>query len=448
MISRKKFLRLAGLGIVASLTPSLIFSQTFQELPLTDDVKTLLKKARRLRKQGKLNQAKNKYQEVLSIDPTEIRAYNGIRKIFLAKKKQEYQVIQLYQQAVDNIPNNLRIKKRLYNQYIKVALGNKKVASQLNIPGRILVYVKEQYEALLLQNYPGKKNLRKELEKVNKYIALNVDITDSRKNTELKKYRKENRKTHKNRFNHLTAQETTQALSVLKSKAVSADRIPQIREMSRINVMAFRKEKNYAEALNASLVYLNTINKSDPYFIKQFRELSKQLRSYDNLISFEQYNHSKKKNFWSALALFDAYFRKSENENVSGNSMMDSLIQELNIKSRTPQQIFEVITRQIKYNILKDNFGQAKTQILELCKQRMGISDAHTVDRLNLIIAKYYAKQNDSENKNQILKIINNPKGFLENQDELTRHIALINMNRSAKKFIHLQQLQQNINNL
>lgn len=448
MISRKKFLRLTGLGIAASITPNLILSQTFPKSLLTDDVKALLKKAKKLRKQGKLNQAKSKYQEVLAIDPAEVRAYNGIRKILLSKKNQESQVIQLYQQAANNIPNNLKIRRRLYSQYVKVALGNKKLIPQLNIPGRILMHVKGQYETLLNQNYPNKKNLAKELAKINKYITLNVDTTDARKNKALKDYRKENRRAHKNRFSHLAAHETAQALTVLQAKTASIDRVPQIREMSKVNILALRKEKNYPEALNASLDYLNTVSKSDPYFIKQFRELSKQLKSYDNLIAFEQYNHTQKKSFWSAVSLFDAHFNKSEHESSTGSTIMDSLIQELKMKSATPQQIFELYTRQIKYNLLKNNFESAKTQLLELCKQKMGISDAHTIDRLNLIIAKYYARQNDQANKNKILKIINKPNGFFENQDELTQHIALINMNRSHKNPIHLQQLQQNINNL
>ncbi len=116
--------------------------------------------------------AKNKYEQVLALDTSEIRAYNGIRKILLSQKHKELQVIQLYQQASANIPTNLRIKRRLYSEYIKAALGNKKIIGHLNIPdGRILTYVKERYEELLLQNYPNKKNLEKELSKINKYIA-------------------------------------------------------------------------------------------------------------------------------------------------------------------------------------------------------------------------------------------------------------------------------------
>ncbi|MFC4686127.1 tetratricopeptide repeat protein [Epilithonimonas pallida] len=449
MISRKKFLHLAGLGIVSSLVPNFIFAKFIKSSSTDNDIPTLLRAARRLRKQGRLNAAKNKYEQVLALDTSEIRAYNGIRKILLSQKHKELQVIQLYQQASANIPTNLRIKRRLYSEYIKAALGNKKIIGHLNIPdGRILTYVKERYEELLLQNYPNKKNLEKELSKINKYIALNVDTVDTRKNKALKKYRRENRNAHKQRFNHLTAQETVQELAVLKAKVPSNDRLPQIREMSKVNISALRAEKDYNGALDAANTYLETIDKSDPYFIKHFRELSKQLNNLDNLIRFEDYNHTQKKTFWSALALFDVYFKQSEILNSSGSPIMDSLLHEISTKSENPQQNFETATRRIKYLILKGDFTGAKTKLFELCRQKGGTSDAHSIDRVNLIIAKFYSKQGYSTDKSRILEIVHNPTRFIENEDELTRHTALLNLNRSNSKPIHLQQLQQNINNL
>jgi len=164
----------------------------------------------------------------------------------------------------------------------------------------------------------------------------------------------------------LTAQETVQELAVLKAKVPSNDRLPQIREMSKVNISALRAEKDYNGALDAANTYLETIDKSDPYFIKHFRELSKQLNNLDNLIRFEDYNHTQKKTFWSALALFDVYFKQSEILNSSGSPIMDSLLHEISTKSENPQQNFETATRRIKYLILKGDFTGAKTKIFEL----------------------------------------------------------------------------------
>ena len=449
MISRKKFLHLAGLGIASSLAPNFLFAKFLNHEQAADDVPALLKAARRLRKQGRLNAAKTKYEQALALDTSEVRAYNGIRKILLAKKNKELQVIQLYQQAISNLPNNVRFRQRLLNQYANAALGNKKILTQLNIPSsRPLLYVKEKYEEMLLQNCPNQKNIQKELAKINKYIALNVDTSDVRKNKELKKYRRETRNTHKKRFDHLTAQESTVALTTLKAKEASVDRAPQIREMSKVNVFALRKEKDYTGALAASQTYLDTIDKSDPYFIKQFRELSKQLDNYDDLLAFEQYNHSKKNTFWSGIALFDAHFKKNDLQNISGSALMDTLILTLKQRSENPQQNFEVATRQAKYFIQKGDLLSARSKLIEICSNKNGISDAHTIDRVNLIIAKYHSKQGNSEGRSQILEIIHNPKKFIEHQDELVSYTGLLNLNRSNSNPLHLQQLQKNINNL
>lgn len=449
MITRKKFLHLTGVGVLYSLVPNFILANNFFDPSDTDDVSSLLKTAKKLRENGRYVRAKNKYEDVLDIDPSEIRAYNGIRKILLSKKNQELPVIELYQDALTNVPESKKIKRRLYNQYTKVALGNHKIVDQLDVPNeRVLVFVKEKYEELLSQNYHNKKNLEKELEKINKYIDLKVDIEDVRKNKELKKYRKENRQAHKARFDHLSAAETSEKLLELKSREFSNDRLPQIREMSKVNIVAHRKEKNYSMALNASYTYLNKIDNTDPYFIKQFRELSKQLNNYDKLILFEESNHSRKNTFWSAIALFDAYFRLSEKQGLGGSSNMDSLIQKIATKSESPQQHFETATRQIKYLILKQDYTTAKSKLLELCKQKMEISDAHTIDRVNLIIAKFYAKQGDTSNKSQIFEIINNPKAFVSSPDDLVSATALLNLNRSNDNPLRMHQIQQNINNL
>ena len=302
---------MGSLGILSVLTPGFLFSNTISNS--NPDTIALLKKARRYRKQGKLNLAKSTYQEVLTIDPTEVRAYNGIRKILLNKKNKEFEVIQLYQQALKHIPNNLRIKRSLYNEYSKAALGNRKVLQQINIPGRMLLHVKSKYEEMIAA-YPEKKNLQKQLEKIEKYIQLNLDTENPHNNRPLKAYRKQQKKNHKKRFDVLPAQKTTLMLAELEAKPISNDRAQHIREMSKVNIKALRTEKRYSEALDASEVFLNTKNSTDPLFIKQFRDLAKQLHQHDRLLSFETKNHATKYTFWSAVSLFDAYYRKAEKQ--------------------------------------------------------------------------------------------------------------------------------------
>lgn len=445
MITRKRFLLLGSLSIVSTLIPGFIFSNT--TLQSNPETLNLLKNARKYRKQGKLNLAKTTYQEVLVIDPTEVRAYNGMRKILLSKKNKEYEVIQLYQQALIHLPNNLRIKRSLYNEYFKAALGNRKVLNKINIPGRMLTYVKSRYEEMLI-TYPEKKNLQKQLEKIEKYIQLNVDTENPHNNVLLKAYRKEQRKIHKKRFDGLPAQRTTLMLAELEAKPISDDRAQHIREMAKVNIKALRSEKKYNDAFYASENFLNAKNSTDPYFIKQFRDLAKQLNEYDRLLTFEINNHAVKNTFWTAVSLFDAYYRKAESQNLSAPIVMDSLVQFMTEKSNNPHQQFEVETRRIKIELLKNNLSQAKNKIINQCTEMMGISAPHSIDRMNVIIAKYYINKGDDEAKNVIISIATQPKSFLENSDEIKKSTALMNMERSYDNPVHIQNLQKKLASL
>lgn len=445
MITRKKFILLGSLSFVSALIPNFIFSNILST-ENSEDITSLLKKAKKFRKQNKLTLAKNVYEDVLVIDPTEIRAYNGIRKILLSKKNKEYQVIQLYEQALANIPTNVRIKQRLYNEYFKAALGNKKVFQKLNISGRPLVYIKEKYESLLTEN-PGQKNLEKQLAKVQKYINLEVDTKKPHQNHALKNYRKDQRNLHKHRFGKPTSQETNLRLSALAAETFSEDRLSQEREMSKINILALRSEKKYSEALAATFKYLNTKSASDAYFMNQFRNLSKQLNEYDKLIIFEQQNHNAKKSFWSGIALFDAYMRKAEKNNQTF-SQMETLLQFLTENTNNPGYQFEVVTRKIKSNLLNNNITDARNLIIEQCKEKMGSIDAHSIDRINLLAARYYVKVGQSDKKYKILNIISDPSLYFQNQDELISCLALMNSKRSNKNLVHLDNLRKNINKL
>lgn len=436
---------MGSLGILSTLTPGFLFSNVIYKS--NPDTIALLIKARRYRKQRKLNLAKTTYEQVLAIDPTEVRAYNGIRKILLNKKNKEFEVIQLYRQALTHLPNNLRIKRSLHNEYFKAALGNKKVLQQINIPGRMLIHVKERYEEMIVA-YPEKKNLQKQLEKIEKYIQLNVDTENPHNNRSLKAYRKQQRKNHKKRFDELPAQMTTLMLAELVAKPISDDREMHIREMAKVNIKALRTEKRYSEALLAAENFLNTKNASDPHFIKQFRDLAKQLNQYDKLIMFESQNHQLKNTYWSAVSLFDAHNRKADNQSQSAPLIMDSLVVFMTEKLNDPNQLFELNTRKIKLDLLKNNFPQAREKIVIQCKEMMGISATHYIDRMNVIIANYYRKIQDDESRNAIVSIAMNPRFYFESDDEMKKSIAIMNMRRSYDNPIHIQNLQKKLASL
>ena len=127
---------------------------------------------------------------------------------------------------------------------------------------------------------------------------------------------------------------------------------------------------------------------------------------------------------------------------------MDSLVQFMTEKSNDPHQQFEINTRKIKIDLLKNNLINAKDKILNQCNEMMGIPASHSIDRMNVIIAKYYKKNGDDEAKNSIISIAIDPKSFLESDDDLKKSIALMNMRRSYENPIHIQNLQRKISSL
>lgn len=445
MITRKRFLLLGSFGILSTLIPEILFSKTLFYSGVNDsDIKVLLTKAKRYRKQKKYNLAKITYEEVLALDPSEIRAYNGIRRILLDKKNMEYEVILLYQKALVNLPNNIKLKYRLYNEYFKASIGNKKIIQNLNIPGRALTYIRDKYEELL-KEHPEKKSIQNQLNKINKYIYLNVDTENPHNNNSLKSYRREQKKNFKNRFNGINSQQALNKLSILESKPFSEDRKRHIREMQKVTIKALRKEKKYADALDLSSSILN--NNLDPYFIKHFRSLAKQQKQYDKLLSFEIKNHNSKRTFWSAIALFDAQVLNSEYFDTLYPNL-SNLLDFIENKASTPNELFEVITRKIKNDIVKNNLTDAKLKIITQCKDMIGTSNTHDIDRMNVIVAKFCKKEGNNNLKSQIVNIALNPKSFVDNDNDFIRILANLNVNRNFKKSIHIQNLQKKINSI
>lgn len=99
-MTRKKFIILSSLGFFSSLIPNYFFSNSKNSI-LSFNANALLKQAADLRKAKKYNQAKNLYQQIINQFPNEIRAYDGLRKVMLAKGKQEFEVIKMFRKGIE-----------------------------------------------------------------------------------------------------------------------------------------------------------------------------------------------------------------------------------------------------------------------------------------------------------------------------------------------------------
>ncbi len=324
MLTRKKFLAITSLGVLSTLFPNYLFSSSLN-LKSLDGLNVLLKRAADYRRAGKYFKARTIYDQIISTIPQEIRAYDGIRKIMLVKGKQEFEVIKVYKNALQLNPGNIRIKERLFKEYFKVAIGNKKISTTVNLGKRTLLDVKEKYENFLL-NHPNKKNIAKQLERINRMIDSNIDTNlDARRNSKLKTFKKQHRKLYKRRFDSLSTDKVNEKLGKLLSKPVSVDRKRHIRELNKIYIQRLRKEKNYVLALDKAVAFYQ-LDKNDSLSLKMTRDLAKYTRNYNLLVSIERENHSLKNNFWSACALFDSLTRKNEHQKTTLPTEAETLL--------------------------------------------------------------------------------------------------------------------------
>ena len=445
-MNRKKFLALGSLSIFSLFVPNYLFSKEKNQSS-SFDVNVLLKNAKNLRKQGKNNQAKQIYQQIISQYPTEIRAYDGMRKILLSQKKKEWEVILMFKSALLLNPNNVALKQRLYREYFNAVLGNKKVKKLINFNGRLLGDIKQKYETFV-QNHPNNQNLQQQYIKIQRLFNANADSQSAKTNTALKSYRKNQHKNFKKRFQNTTKSELETKLNTLLAKPSSPDRKQHIRELHNLIVQRHRKDKNNLAALNKAIAYYNNFDKQDPLFLKYIRDLSKVQKNYNLLIDIETQNHTLKNTFWSGIALLDAHLKKAENQNSSISSQINSIIQFLDLNIDTPDMKFEFNTRMIKIDLLKNQTDVAKDKIMVECKNMYGSSNTHSIDRMNVLIAKYYSKKGDSAGKKRILNIVSDSQSYIENSDPLIKSIALMNQNRISNKPIHLQNLQKLISKL
>lgn len=445
-MNRKKFLSLSSLGIFSLFIPKFIFSKDSPK-HLPTDVNALLKSASDLRKQKKYNQAKQIYEQIISLFPNEIRAYDGMRKALLSEKNKEWEVILMFRTALALQPNNMDLKRRLYKEYMNASLGNKKIKKMIGFNGSLLSEVKDKYESFTNINARS-KNSDKHYFKICKMVEFKADSENPHKNKALKTYRKEHCKKFKDRFALLTASEVEQKLNVLLAKPHSKDRNQHIRELYVHSCKKLRKEKNNIEALNKAITYYNTVDKKDPLFLKYIRDLSKLQQKYDILITIETQNHALKNSFWSALALLDAHIKKTEHQHVYLPSIVPSLLTFLEKETDTPDKKFELITRKIKLDILNNQLTAAKDKILGQCKNMYGISNTHSIDRMNMLIAHYFMKSGDHATKNKIVNIAINPHSYIDSSDNLVQALALINQNRNFTKITHVENLQRLISKL
>lgn len=400
----------------------------------------MLTEASAKRKSGLLNEAMSIYNNIISINSNEIRAYDGIRKILLQSKYNELEVLNLYLNGFTLNPSNIFFKQRIANEYMRLALGNKKFNDQLNLQEDLLEKAKIYLEQVNLE-IPTNEQIQKILEKVDFKLNANANTIDARLNEELKAYRKEKHLNYKNRFNGITITEIKLKLDELIEKPSDSFRDVHVRELYRIYI---KKLKDYGQIELASQYTkeLYLFDNKDSRSLKIARNICKKDEKYEVLEVIERNNDARKKSFWSKIALFDVLYKRYKKEGVGSLNEMTNILAFANTKKFSFYHIFEYKVRQVKLALIKNNTVEAKSLLNNFGDSLIGTSSAHFINKYNLLCIEYFLKIQDLEKAKTVYEIALK-QNEVDVSDTFLKKIILVNSEKDNKKEIHNERLNK-----
>lgn len=440
MVSRKQFLQLSALSVGSLLIPSYFFSKNknFSLTLPSEDINSMLQAAKGLCKEKKWQKAKLKYEQILKANPQEVRAYDGLRRCFFQKAKQESAYLQILEKAAEQFPNNKNIQQRLCSQYISIAVGNKKLSKLKN--SNLLLFAQQKL-ITLQQNYPYDSCLQNQLLKVNNLIEINAGQLHHKKNSASKKKHKQNQKVFKTRFHSVSDDILTQKLALLKSKIFNKDREKHIRELYLTLINRKIKNKNFDDSLTIAVEYHN-LYPTDKSAIYWIRRLTKAQGKDQLALQSEDKNHQTKQTFWSAYTYFSAV-KKYQSTNTS---VLEQLMMQMNQKKTDENQNFLLNCQQIDLLLIQNQTVQLENKINDLLSSKSGIKNTSIIDTINVLIIKYLKNTHQEDFIKTIPYIIANSKNLLNSPVEWQKKIAKLNMNRSFSNPNHMMKLQSYIN--
>lgn len=470
--SRRKFIIssvLSTAGLTVFSTP-LSYPANFISSLTDPNIEALLSQAASARSNGDYVLSENIYNQVISLVPEEIRAYFGLRKTYLTQKHKEYNVVRLFEQAVNSNPENIRLICQLAKEYTSVALGNKQVEQMLNYETPLLEMAQDLYNLALSLNPEdpsplarggGQEDQSTEggdnggssdsiaevgLEKVETKIDQQAGVVDARDNPSMKTQRRSHQVTFKNRFNELSDSQLASKLNTLKAKPDAQKRAKHIKELYRLNINRKKVSDDYLGA--CTLAYqLHLFDKDDTNSLGLYRKLALRANQFAQLTTVMKNNDILQGTFWSKLGYFDALKRQYEaspNTTIrnSATTTINQLIHNFNL---TPLMNVELGFRKLEMSFMNQNLPEAKNNLIEIGNLLFGSLNPHDAVRFSKAYSKYFVVTQQRDLAMKFIDLLINPENpvdeLLINQDSLNKIIVDYNSNVMVEKAQHLDQL-------
>lgn len=425
--NRRNFISLSSLTFIGfKLLP--ISLHLFSAKKNIISISALLREAAVYRKNKEYTNALNTYYEVINLKSDEVRAYDGIRKIYLQSKFKELDVLQLYLDAAINNPGNIIFKERIAKEYMRLALGNKRMTQ--TISGDLLEMSKNIFDEIVFLDSRNSQFIAQQ-EKVYRKELQEAHVTDARDNKDLKSYRKNNKTVYKNRFKRTDIRDLENKLVDMLRASPSADRDKHIREIYVTLLNRYHMNRDKVSLTNKIIEFYNYNNdESSLYLIRRLCKKNN-LAVIENI---ERINNERKNTFWSHITLAQVLI----NENKPNDATI--ILEKSEELSTTYLNKFEVKSKLIKLEILKNNFTEAKKLILNMGNFILGISSAHYINRYTILCAKYFMAKNDYTSASEVIDIAINHNDKKAN-DDILKLVIKINNHKVIENPIHLEDL-------
>lgn len=445
--SRRKFIFTSSLSFISFSIFSPFIKANHLLKIIYQDVEELLRNASEARKLENYILSESIYNQILSLYPTEERAYFGLRKTFILQKKY-INVLHLFEEAIIQNPNNPALISQLAKEYSSIALGNKKLVKGLNYNFSLLDKSKELYEkATLLYDKPqilsrgqsassgGENNAEIGLIKTEQKIDARATIIDARDNISLKQTRKSNQISARTKFIVLTEAELISKLNILLAKPFNVERNKEIKAIYFTLIRKYKKENRSHDQYNYALRLYN-FDKTDPYSLFLIKKAGIKASQYTVLDNILKQNTISKNTAWSRLSYIDFLLLKYRKTNQVDLSYLKNLIDSLDTTySLTPNLVIERKFREIEYHLVTKNFSTAKALLSSISTDFRGTKNVHNIISFSKYFSSYFILTGNKEIAITLVNQILSPNNMAYTDELASKINQLINL-----KSLHVEK--------
>lgn len=427
--NRRKFIYLSALGTAGLLFPTTLLGETIFKnndvLPSVSNAalqNALLKakEANTLRLAKSLAQAEAKYREAIALMPTDIRFYDGLRKVLVLQKDKVQSMVELYQSGYAANPNNAAFVARLADMYCQLEMGNKAIANAIKEKTGLASLSDEAqklYAKAISLNTRNKIYPVSQV-KLGKLKQNNAFVKDARKNEAMHGFKKGNRAAYLTKVKAYTPEQLNQHLlkSTTKNRRVlsAAEETLRQKDISRnrrsLYLAKLKKYKELKDAPNTLLTAKELYSKfpNDKNTLQIIKKAYRTNKQYPEITTIAKERYASNPTIWSGIGVMKAIqeqYVKSGTGNLSeaiaiGSMLLTkaegNLIYKINILSMMSRHY----TSLQEYSSGLQKLDEVKTLLMT-----NGIAQATIVNQYFSDYGLTLAKSGDATNAEKVLKI-------------------------------------------